>query len=81
MRVIRTKRFDETFLKLPASIHRKAIEQLLRLEANPHHPSLHTHKRAGQKNLWQARITRNYRVFFQLECDTITLVSVEPHEK
>lgn len=81
MQVIRTKRFDETFTKLPANIKRKDIEQLLRLETDPHHPSLHTHKRAGQHNLWQAGITQDYRLFFVMEGDTITLVSVESTEK
>jgi mRNA-degrading endonuclease RelE of RelBE toxin-antitoxin system len=81
MRVIRTKRFDQAYAKLPAEIQRQAVEQLLRLEVDPQHPSLHTHKRRGEGDVWQARVTRSYRLFFRMEGDTITLIDVGPHEK
>lgn len=81
MRVIRTKRFDQSYAQLPAEIQRQAIEQLLRLEADPHHPSLRTHKRRREVDVWQARVTRNYRIFFLMEGDTITLIDIGPHEK
>jgi len=81
MRVVRTPRFDRAYNKVPLPIQSQAIKQLLLLEENPHHPSLRTHKRRGEEGVWQARITRDYRVYFLMESDTITLLDIGPHEK
>ncbi|NUN98015.1 MAG: hypothetical protein HUU16_17775 [Candidatus Omnitrophica bacterium] len=63
------------------SLQRRADTAIQQLRVNPHHPSLRTHKRAGEGNLWQARVTRSYRLYFELHGDTITLIDVGPHEK
>jgi mRNA-degrading endonuclease RelE of RelBE toxin-antitoxin system len=79
--LIYTPSFDRAYANLPVSIQSKVDQQILRLCENPHHPSLHTHKRKDHSNLWQALMTRNYRLYFLLEGQSITLISVGPHEK
>jgi hypothetical protein len=42
---------------------------------------LRTHKRQGEENLWQARVTRGYRLYFELHSNAIHLIDIGPHEK
>lgn len=64
MRLIHTAEFLRSYEKLPPEIRVQTDKQLIFLSRNPRHPSLHVHKRAGERNLWQARMTRSYRLFF-----------------
>ena len=73
--------FDKKYRQLTQDIRRYVDKTLDLLRENPYHPSLHTHKRRGEKEVWQARVTRNYRLYFEMEGDIIRLVSVVPHEK
>lgn len=81
MQLIHTAEFLRSYEKLPPEIRVQTDKQLIFLSRNPRHPSLHVHKRAGERNLWQARMTRSYRLFFRMDGDAIVLPSVEPHEK
>lgn len=81
MRLIATKQFWRGYDKLPESIQGQVDRTLTLLEENPHHPGLRIHKRQGEKDVWQARVTRNYRLYFQMEGETITLLSISAHEK
>jgi len=49
------------------------------LELN--HPSLHAKKYKEAKDIWQARINRNWRLYFAIEDDAILIVDVTPHPK
>jgi mRNA-degrading endonuclease RelE of RelBE toxin-antitoxin system len=73
--------YDRYYRKLTPELQRQTDAAVQQLRLDPRHPSLHTHKRKGQTNIWQARVTRTHRLFFLLENDVITLLSVEPHEK
>ena len=81
MEFIYSPRFLRAYKKLPMTIREQTDRCIELLESNPYHPSLHVHKRRGEGEVWQARITRSYRLFFAMEGQTITLISVEPHEK
>ncbi len=81
MELIYSAAFLKAYSKLTPELRDQVDKQLLLLAYNPHHPSLHTHKRRGQEHLWQARITRSYRLFFRMEGSTITLVDAASHEK
>lgn len=76
-----TPAFDRAYKLLPAAMQRKADNRILQLSENPHHPSLRTHKRRGERDVWQARITRSYRLYFRMEGQILTLLWVGPHEK
>ena len=79
--ILTTPGYDRDYQKLPARIQGNVDQQVLRLRLNPHHPSLRTHKRRGEGEVWQARITQSYRLFFRMEGNTITLLTIGPHEK
>ncbi len=81
MQLIYSPAFLKAYEKLSAELRDQVDKQLTLLADNPHHPSLRTHKRRGEEYLWQARITRNYRLFFRIEGSIIALVSLGPHEK
>ncbi len=81
MEFIPTPHFLRSYDKLPLIIREQTDRCLELLGENPRHPSLHTHQRAGESNLWQARITRGYRLFFELHGEKIILFDVGPHEK
>jgi len=77
----RVPNFKRDYRKLPAAIRDRVDKTLRLLGVNPRHPSLRAHKREGEDDIWQARVTQNYRLYFQMEGDTITLLAVGPHEK
>lgn len=79
--VLNTPAYDRAYKKLPAEIQRRTDEQVLRLRIDPFHPSLRTHKRRDDPNVWQARVTLNYRLLFRLEGNAIVLLTVMSHEK
>lgn len=81
MKVSRTKTFDKAFLKLPEHLQTKA-EKAVRLLLNDFfHPSLHTKKMSGQKDIWEARVDYQYRFTFTLDSDTIVLRVIGNHDE
>lgn len=80
-KVFFTPAYDRAYDKLPATIQQAVDDQIQRLRIDPRHPSLRTHKRRGEGEVWQARITRDYRLFFHMQSDTITLLDVHVHDK
>ena len=51
------------------------------LMTNLRHPSLQVKKHDQTRGIWQARVDRRYRVYFQIEADTYVLLAVVPHPK
>ena len=76
-----THKFKRSYKKLPEDVQRKTDQMLALLDENPHHPSLRTHKRKGEEGVWQARLTRDYRIFFLMDGETLTLLDVVAHPK
>jgi len=81
MRVTFSTRFWRDYYQLPPNIQEQTRKTLKLLRENPHHPSLRTHKRAGEPDVWQARVTRSYRIFFKIESGRLRMVRVVPHPK
>ncbi len=48
---------------------------------NLRHPSLRAMKCDETRDIWQARVTRGWRFYFQIEGDTYTILSLIPHPK
>ena len=81
MKVSRTKTFDKAFINLPENIQVKA-EKAVRLLLNDFfHPSLHTKKMSGQKDIWEARVDYKYRLTFTLDKDSIVLRVIGNHDE
>lgn len=67
------KRFKKSYKLLPGSIQTKVDRQIVTLETNFRHPSLHTKKIKGSGGIWEARIDDFYRMTFEIIDDTIYL--------
>lgn len=80
MTVVWSTRFKQAFSNLPGSIKERAKKQFALFVQNPRHPSLQIKKMEGWSNLWEGRITRNYRFTFTREGDTYTLRRIGPHD-
>ncbi len=81
MRLVFTRRFWREYYKLPSIVQGQVNKALELLVEDPQHPSLRTHKREDDKTTWQARVTRNYRILFEMEGEIVTLMKVVAHEK
>ena len=51
------------------------------LTQNLRHPSLRAKKYDEANDIWQARVTKGWRLYFQIEGDTYILLSLIPHPK
>jgi mRNA-degrading endonuclease RelE of RelBE toxin-antitoxin system len=66
MKIQTTRPFDEDYHDLPESIKDRADRQFVLFLENPHHPSLRLKKIKGHPNIWEGRVTQNYRFTFQI---------------
>ena len=81
MQLLRTERFKKDFKRLPSEIQERVGTTLERFVDNPRHPSLHAKKMEGAPNIWELRVTDNYRITFQYENgDSIQLRKIGTHD-
>lgn len=76
-----TDRTARTLARLPAEIRKGVYKQVGFLLLDLHHPSLHAKKYDESKDLWQARVNRDWRFYFHIEGDTYIVTDVIPHPK
>ncbi|MCL5669944.1 MAG: hypothetical protein M1423_01375 [Acidobacteria bacterium] len=76
----RTERFKRDFQALPEPIQRRTEKQLALFLQNPRHPSLGIKKLEGMQDIWEGRITRNYRFTFEVHEDHCTLRRIGTHD-
>jgi len=81
MKLYPTKDFIECYESLSQRIQKQADKQLELLLQNLHHPSLRIKKMKGVKNIWEARVTKDYRFSFGIKGDTYILRRIGKHEK
>jgi mRNA interferase RelE/StbE len=81
VRARRTSRFDRDLANAPPSIQRAFEKQLVLLLKNPRHPSLRVKKYDEARGIWQARVTRDWRLYFTIEADVYTLHTIRAHPK
>jgi len=67
MNIQTTKKFDKSFAKLPEEAQEVTLKQLKLLLSNPQHPSLHTKIVKGTKDIWEGRVSYQYRFTYQIE--------------
>ena len=80
MILARTRRFKKEFEALPSPIQVRARKQFALFLTNPRHPSLQIKKMRGHQNLWEGRITQNYRFTFRVEGETFFLLRIGTHD-
>ena len=79
MQFFRTERFKKDFKHLPREIQEKLPTVLERVVSNPRHPSLHVKKMEGVHDVWELRVTDNYRVTFQFVQEGVLLRRIGTH--
>ena len=80
MRVAFTAPFKRDYERLPASLQEKVDRQIRRLLENARHPSLGVKKMEGREAILEVRITKAYRMTFQVSGATYLLRRVGTHD-
>lgn len=85
VKVLSTELFKRDFRKLPEEIKHRTEAALRLLLSNPHHPSLRINKVRGEiikgySNIFEGRITRDYRFFFLIKSNAYILLRCGRHE-
>ena len=75
-----TQTFIRLYRKLPQDLRERTQKALELLQSNPSHPSLGHKKMAGQKDLFEVRVSNNYRITYQRIGDTAYLRKIGTHD-
>ena len=81
MKLFYTERFRKSYADAPLPIQRAFDKQAKFLEGDLRHPSLRAKKYDEANDIWQARITRDWRFYFKIAGDTYYLLDMIPHPK
>jgi mRNA-degrading endonuclease RelE of RelBE toxin-antitoxin system len=65
----------------PVTVREAFFKQAKFLEQNLQHPSLHAKKYDETKDLWQARVNRGWRFYFNIVGETYVIRDIIPHPK
>ena len=78
MKIERSEKFMEQYAAAPANVRAACDKQLALLANNLRHPSLRAKRFL---DTWQARVTRSWRMYFDIVGDTYHLTSIIAHPK
>ncbi len=81
MKIDFTDRVLDALEDAPPAVRKAFRKQLTFLAENLHHPSLHAKKYDEARDLWQARVTRDWRFYFKIVGDTYRLEEIRKHPK
>jgi hypothetical protein len=62
-----------SYVGAPAAVRKAFDKQVRLLVDNLHHPSLHAKKYDESDDLWQARVNRSWRFYFNIVGDTYVI--------
>ena len=65
----------------PAEVRKAFFKQVELLQQSLRHPSLRAKKYDEARNLWQARVNRDWRFYFLIRGDAFIIVTITPHPK
>jgi mRNA-degrading endonuclease RelE of RelBE toxin-antitoxin system len=65
----------------PADVRKAFFKQLRFLLQDLRHPSLNAKKYNEAEDLWQARVNRSWRFYFNIVDDTYIIRDIIPHPK
>ena len=80
MHIEATHTFLSLYRNLPEDIKQRMKNALTLLESNPAHPSLGHKKIAGQEDIFEVRISKNYRLTYQKVGDAAYLRKGGTHD-
>ncbi|MEW5874531.1 MAG: hypothetical protein AB1752_05040 [Candidatus Zixiibacteriota bacterium] len=81
MRLVLSERFRRSYDGAPPEVRRAIERRLALLTENLRHPSLKAKKYDEARDIWQARVNRDWRFYFRIEGDAYWLIDVMPHPK
>jgi mRNA-degrading endonuclease RelE of RelBE toxin-antitoxin system len=81
MKVKYSDAVNEVLEDAPAAVRKAFFKQIKFLEQNLLHPSLHAKKYDESKDLWQARVNKDWRFYFTIADDTYRIEKIIPHPK
>lgn len=76
----RAHSFEQDYIRLPEQVQALMEKAIRLLGENPRHPSLRVRKMKGTEEIWEGRVTRSYRITFNLERNVIILRRVGTHD-
>ena len=75
-----TRTFIRLYKALPQDIREKTKSALELLALNPSHPSLGHKKMGGQENIYEVRVSQNYRITYSKSGHTGYLRKIGTHD-
>ncbi len=81
MRALYSQRFQRSYDDAPPAIQPAIDRRIELLLGNLRHPSLRAKKYDEARDIWQARVTLGWRLYFQVEGDAYYFIDVMPHPK
>ena len=81
MRFTLSGRALDDYRRLPPELQKTADKQFSFLLRDIYHPSLHAKKYDEGGDVWQGRLTRGFRFYFQIRGDEYYILSIVKHPK
>ncbi len=76
-----TTRSRQDYRSAPAVVQKAFDKQARLLAENLRHPSLRAKKYGKADDIWQARVNRYWRFYFQIKGETYTIITIIAHPK
>jgi hypothetical protein len=76
-----TERFQRSYAEAPAVVQRQCDKQLALLVLDLRHPSVRAKKYDESRDIWQGRVNRNWRFYFQIQGERYYLLDMMAHPK
>jgi mRNA interferase RelE/StbE len=76
-----TNHFKKAYKMAPERVRKDFKKQGAYLLEDLRHPSLHAKKYDEKRNIWQARVNRDWRFYFVIYGDTYHLIDIMAHPK
>lgn len=80
MKIKPSAKFAQDYRNLPPLLRKRTDEKLKLLLENPQHPSLGLKKMKGFSEIWEGRVTKNYRFTLQIQGDFYILRKIGIHD-
>ena len=74
-----TEPFRRDYKHLPPEVQERTNHALRRFYENSRHPGLHVKKMEGIKDVWELRVSDNYRITFQFVREGVLLRRIGTH--
>ncbi len=81
MKLRLTERLRRSYEAAPKRVQKAFDKQVQLLVQNLRHPSLRAKKYEEAREVWQARVTRDWRFYFTIEGDEYIIVGLTRHPK